>query len=135
MVVGVVGEKGTGINNNNTPPPSFERNIRLAMPKELSFPEPPDAWNVGSLSMDNFGGIIAPNSRLESILLRFRRMQSQLKSWEEEETNNDCEVLPATDLSKLDRKIWIITTAALPWMTGWYHGSQHGGGRVFNIFF
>ncbi len=79
--------------------------------------------------MDDLGGIIALNSRLGAILLRFRRMQSQLESWETEnsrgkmmshgDNNDNNEILPATDLRKLDRKIWIIATAALPWMTGW----------------
>ncbi len=120
----VVGEETTAINNNSTPPLSFARNIRLAIPKELSFPEHADARNMRCLSLGDFGGIIAPGSRLESILLRFRLMQPQLKSCEDAETTNDCEILPDTDLSKLDRKIWIITTAALPWMTGWCRGSE-----------
>ncbi len=133
----VVVEKREGI-NNAPPPPSFARNIRLAIPKEFSFPEPPDTWNIGS-ALNDLGGMIAPNSRLGAILLRFRRMQSQLESWEEEASrgdmlsNDDGQILPATDLSKLDRKIWIITTAALPWMTGWCVGPQFGS-RVLLIF-
>lgn len=37
---------------------------------------------------------------------------------EETETDEPSPIAPISDLSLLDRKIWVVTTAALPWRTG-----------------
>lgn len=37
---------------------------------------------------------------------------------EQESDENDNQIIPSSDLRDINRRIWIITTACLPWMTG-----------------
>ncbi|CAM9439961.1 unnamed protein product [Ectocarpus sp. 4 AP-2014] len=58
-----------------------------------------------------------------STLERFLHADEVLGLWREEEALEDQmqdgdEVLPGTDIGIPERRIWVVTTAALPWMTG-----------------
>ncbi|CAN0113027.1 unnamed protein product, partial [Laminaria digitata] len=58
-----------------------------------------------------------------STLERFLHADEVLKLWRQEEELEDQmedgeDILPGTDIGTPDRRIWVVTTAALPWMTG-----------------
>eukprot|EP00752_Nemacystus_decipiens_P002053 g1966.t1 len=71
-------------------------------------------------AMDDLGLTRPP---VGSALERFLNADELLGLWREEEAFEDQmqdgdDVMPGTDIGNPERRIWVVTTAALPWMTG-----------------
>ncbi|CAM9635912.1 unnamed protein product [Chrysoparadoxa australica] len=96
---------------------------RLKLPQKLGVPTKFGTMKFAitlDKALDDLG--IDLNDRVSTVITRLRQSQALQRLRELESgralTMDDGEVLPATDIGDLTKRVWVVTTATLPWMTG-----------------